>query len=73
MKAVYFFWFGVVLLLPLPMFYYLDWSRDVGLWALVAAIFGLLSLGAGLLGLLGNLISSKPTKSDVASALAEAA
>ncbi|MBS4049364.1 MAG: hypothetical protein KG075_23670 [Alphaproteobacteria bacterium] len=66
------FFFGL-LLVSLPWFAVtFNWGQGVGLFTLFFALFGLLVMAVCGIGMLGNLLSYKPSKRQVADALGEA-
>lgn len=61
--------FGPLLILPVVLAGHFDWGKTAILVSLLSAIVGLLSMAIGVFGSLGNLLSSKPSKAQVAAAL----
>jgi hypothetical protein len=60
---------GVAMVVPATLHQKMGWSQDVGYWLFFLAILGLLFSALGAFGCLGNLLSRRPSKAQVAAAL----
>ncbi len=65
----YAFLFGPLLIVPAVLASYFDWGKTATFVCVLSALVGAFSIAIGMFGSLGNLLSSKPSKAQVAAAL----